>query len=339
MMNTGFVLPGFPCLGAWISYALGSLTDNLPTFVVLPDARAAVQQKGNFSSGFLPVSHQGTIIKPSAPTPIADLFPPASAKYITKESEADGLALAEQTEPPTISSRCAGDSRLEARIASYELAAKMQLSAPEALDLTGETRGDAQALRAGRQGDGGLRPQLSDRPADARTRRALRAGLERPGGPTRQLGQPHQTSPRNCRSSTRATDKPIAGAAQGPQSARPVRGHAGRLDHRVRPHAVHPGQHRPRSQRRHVRHLAGRRRHQGRRGPRRERRVVLEGAPAKRTATICTRRSCTCSASTTRSSPSATTARPPADRRARARDRGDLGVIRLGAPASRRLRR
>ncbi|MFO0825888.1 MAG: DUF1501 domain-containing protein [Gemmataceae bacterium] len=57
MMNTGFILPGFPCMGAWLSYGLGRLTDNLPTFVVLPDARGLpYNQKGNFGSGFLPVA-------------------------------------------------------------------------------------------------------------------------------------------------------------------------------------------------------------------------------------------------------------------------------------------
>jgi hypothetical protein len=139
MMNTGFVLPGFPCMGAWISYGLGSLNDNLPAFVVMPDPRGLpYNNTGNFSSAFLPVAHAGTIIKPTHPTSISDLFPPRSAKYITKESEAEGLALlsevnrehAEQNE---------GDSRLDARIASYELAAKMQLSAPEVLDISGET--------------------------------------------------------------------------------------------------------------------------------------------------------------------------------------------------------
>src|SRR5437870_5519514 len=86
MLNTGFVLPGFPCLGAWISYGLGGLSDSLPTFVVLPDPRGLpYNQLGNFSSGFLPVTHQGVVIKPNAPTPIVDLLPPASAKYITKE--------------------------------------------------------------------------------------------------------------------------------------------------------------------------------------------------------------------------------------------------------------
>src|SRR5437868_1464478 len=138
MMNTGFVLPGFPCMGAWISYALGNLSDNLPTFVVMPDPKGLpYNQKGNFSSGFLPVAHQGTIINPSAPTPIADLFPPSSAKYITKQSEQDGLALLAKLNRQHLASH-PGDSRLEGRIATYELAAKMQLSAPEVLDISSE---------------------------------------------------------------------------------------------------------------------------------------------------------------------------------------------------------
>jgi hypothetical protein len=139
MMNTGFVLPGFPCLGAWISYGLGSLNDNLPTFVVLPDPRGLpYNNRGNFSSGFLPVIHQGTLIKANAPNPIADLFPPQSAKYITRQSEKEGLDLLGQMNREH-AARWEGDSRLDARIASYELAARMQVSAPEVLDIAKET--------------------------------------------------------------------------------------------------------------------------------------------------------------------------------------------------------
>ncbi len=139
MQNTGFTLPGFPCMGAWISYALGNLTDNLPTFVVLPDSRGLpYNAAGNFSAGFLPITHQGTIIKPTAPTPISDLFPPASAKFITPESESEGLKLLEDLNRDHLQDR-PGDTRLEARISSYELAAKMQLAAPEVLDLSQES--------------------------------------------------------------------------------------------------------------------------------------------------------------------------------------------------------
>jgi Protein of unknown function (DUF1501) len=139
LMNTGFVLPGFPCMGAWLSYGLGRLTDNLPTLVVLPDPKGLpYNAQGNFSSGFLPVLHQGTIIRPTAPVPIADLQPPSDAKYITPNGEIDGRALLGQMNREHAERR-PGDSRLDGRIASYELAARMQLAAPEALDLSRET--------------------------------------------------------------------------------------------------------------------------------------------------------------------------------------------------------
>jgi hypothetical protein len=137
MQATGFVLPGFPGVGAWVSYALGRLTDNLPTFVVLPDPRGFPPNgPKNWSAGFLPAEHQGTMIRPNAPNPIADLFPP-EGDYVTKAGDAallDRLAKLNrrhEAERP-------GDSRLDARIRSYELAAKMQLSAPEVLDLSRE---------------------------------------------------------------------------------------------------------------------------------------------------------------------------------------------------------
>lgn len=139
MQNTGFILPGFPCMGAWMTYGLGNLSDNLPAFVVLPDHRGLpYNNAGNFSAGFLPAANAGMMIRPNAPIPIAFLQPPASAKQITAESERDGLELLaslnrrHESEHP-------GDSRLAARIASYELAAKMQLSAPEVLDLARES--------------------------------------------------------------------------------------------------------------------------------------------------------------------------------------------------------
>ncbi|HKA07925.1 MAG TPA: DUF1501 domain-containing protein [Gemmataceae bacterium] len=139
LMNTGFTLPGFPCMGAWLSYGLGRMTDDLPTFVVLPDPRGLpYNAQGNFSAGFLPVLHQGTIIRPTAPTPIADLRPPETAKYITPVGEADGRGVLKEMNREH-AERHPGDSRLDARIAAYELAARMQLAAPEALDLSRES--------------------------------------------------------------------------------------------------------------------------------------------------------------------------------------------------------
>jgi Protein of unknown function (DUF1501) len=139
MMNTGFLMPGFPSMGAWLSYGLGSLTDDLPTFVVLPDPKGLpYNAKGNFTSGFLPQSHQGTILDVSSPRPIPDLFPPSSAKFITLESERAGRAVLKGLNERHATHN-EGDSRLESRIAAYELAARMQQSAPAALDLADES--------------------------------------------------------------------------------------------------------------------------------------------------------------------------------------------------------
>ena len=123
MMNTGFTLPGFPCLGAWLSYGLGNISADLPTFVVLPDRRGTPYNNlGNFSAGFLPVQHAGTVLRLGSADPIASLFPPREAISITPQSERDGLGvLQEMNREPW---RMPGDSRLESRIASYELAAR-----------------------------------------------------------------------------------------------------------------------------------------------------------------------------------------------------------------------
>jgi hypothetical protein len=139
MQNTGFVLPGFPSMGAWVAYGLGSMTQNLPAFVVLPDGRGFPPNgPSNWSAGFLPATHQGTLIKPAAKNPIADLFPAPNTSFVNPASERDGLALLERLNRDHAAQR-AGDSRLDARIASYELAARLQLSAPEVLDISAET--------------------------------------------------------------------------------------------------------------------------------------------------------------------------------------------------------
>jgi hypothetical protein len=139
MMNTGFLLPGFPCLGAWTSYALGNLTDNLPTFVVLPDAKGLpYNQRGPFSAGFLPAVHQGTVINAASPDRVPDLFPNKRFDFANPDADRDGLALLRSMNQNHSVGR-EDDSRLESRIRSYELAAKMQLSAPEAFDLSKET--------------------------------------------------------------------------------------------------------------------------------------------------------------------------------------------------------
>jgi hypothetical protein len=140
LQATGFQMPGFPGMGCWISYGLGSMNDNLPTFVVLPDHRGfASNGPKNWDSAFLPAQHQGTIIYPGRAQPIADLFPGKRADFINKASEADTQALLNQLNQKHAAER-ESDRRLDARIRSYELAAKMQLAAPEALDISKEPK-------------------------------------------------------------------------------------------------------------------------------------------------------------------------------------------------------
>jgi hypothetical protein len=138
LQATGFVLPGFPGMGSWISYGLGRMTDELPTFVVLPDPRGfAPNGPRNWGSGFLPAEHQGTIIRPSDPSPIANLFPPRSAAYIDPGDRGTILSALERMNQLHLNSR-EGDSRLQARMQTYELAARMQMAAPQLFDLSDE---------------------------------------------------------------------------------------------------------------------------------------------------------------------------------------------------------
>ena len=138
LQSTGFQLPGFPGAGCWASYGLGSLNENLPTFVVLPDHRGfASNGVKNWDAAFLPSQHSGTIIFPGAEAPVADLFPHASGKFITPNGESAGHRLMADLNRQHAATR-EGDQRLDARIRSYELAARMQLAAPEALNLKAE---------------------------------------------------------------------------------------------------------------------------------------------------------------------------------------------------------
>lgn len=137
LQATGFERPGFPGMGAWITWALGSLNENLPTFVVLPDHRGfASNGPKNWGAAFLPASTQGTVIFPQRDQPVQDLQ--AAADFLNPQAEADGQRLLALLNKGYNEQR-PGDSRLAARLRSYELAARMQLSVPEIFDLSQET--------------------------------------------------------------------------------------------------------------------------------------------------------------------------------------------------------
>ena len=136
LQATGFQRPGFPGMGSWVSYALGSENENLPTFVVLPDHRGyASNGPKNWASAFLPTHTQGTTIFPQRENPIPDLHPKAG--FVTPASHRAGIDLINQLNAGYAETR-PGDDRLEARIQTYELAARLQLSATEALDIAKE---------------------------------------------------------------------------------------------------------------------------------------------------------------------------------------------------------
>lgn len=133
-MSTGYTLDGFPSVGAWVSYALGSEASDLPAFVAIPDPRGVPQAaSNNWNSAFLPAVFQGTPF--NADKPIANLSRPPQISAPADLAARDFLQQLNQNHQR----RHPGDTNLAARIASYELAARLQLRAVEVTDLARET--------------------------------------------------------------------------------------------------------------------------------------------------------------------------------------------------------
>jgi len=133
-MSTGFTLEGFPSAGAWVSYALGTENHDLPAYVAIPDPRGGPQQgPANWASGFLPAAYQGTPF--NADKPIANLRRPDKIGAASDVATQDFLRQLNDSHL----AQHPGDGDLSARIAAYELAARMQLSAPEVSELAGES--------------------------------------------------------------------------------------------------------------------------------------------------------------------------------------------------------
>ncbi len=133
-MNSGRIIQGYPSMGSWLSYGLGSASQNLPGYVVMLDPRGGpISGAANWSSGFMPAAFQGTVFRSSG-QPILNL---SSASGITPGMQRDLISTANQLNAQHMASR-PGYSELQARIASYELAFQLQTTAPEALDLSRE---------------------------------------------------------------------------------------------------------------------------------------------------------------------------------------------------------
>jgi hypothetical protein len=132
-MNTGFLRQGFPSLGSWVTYGLGTLNRNLPGYVVLLDQRGGpISGPPNWGAGYMPATYQGTQFRESG-EPILNLLPQQGISAAQQRNQIDLLAKLGRFQ--------AGEdnSELSARIASYELAYRMQASAPEAVDISSES--------------------------------------------------------------------------------------------------------------------------------------------------------------------------------------------------------
>lgn len=134
MMNSGKVLSGSPALGSWVNYGLGSENENLPGFVVMLDPTGGpISGAKNWSSGYMPATYQGTVFRTNG-APILNLAPPEGISLEMQRKLIDSIQQANETH---LNHRLGNDD-LASRIASYELAYKMQSTAPEAVDLSTE---------------------------------------------------------------------------------------------------------------------------------------------------------------------------------------------------------
>jgi hypothetical protein len=134
-MQTGQINLGFPSVGSWVTYGLGSVASSLPAFVVMTDARGGpLGGPNDWSAGFMPAAYQGTLFR-STGDPIVDLKPPAGMSPEEQRGRLDALAKLNELDYQ----KFPGNSELAARISSYELAYRMQGCAPGAVDVSRES--------------------------------------------------------------------------------------------------------------------------------------------------------------------------------------------------------
>jgi hypothetical protein len=204
-MNTGSVQIGKPSMGAWLSYGLGTLNDSLPSFVVMTDPRGGpISGPSNWTAGFMPAAYQGTLFR-SQGNPLLDLATPPG---ISRRTQRDSLDLLAELNGEHLQSR-PGDSELLARIESYELAYRMQTSAPEVVDLSKENEKTRQmyGLDSKRTADFGRKCLI--------TRRLLEKGvrfvqLYSGGGHLEETWDGHSDCIANHTLHAGETDQPIA---------------------------------------------------------------------------------------------------------------------------------
>jgi hypothetical protein len=216
-MNTGRIIQGYPSIGSWLSYGLGSENQNLPGYVVMLDPRGGpISGAANWSSGFMPAAYQGTVFR-AAGQPILNL---ESASGLTPMMQRDLIQSANALNGEHLQLH-PGYSELQARIASYELAFQLQTTAPEALDLTQESEATKEMYGLnGKKGDHPL--ALGPAPFGRQcliARRLVERGVRfvqiyHGGGHQQQNWDAHNGVEENLQIHTPEIDQPIAALLQ-----------------------------------------------------------------------------------------------------------------------------
>ena len=152
-MNSGFTLNGFPSMGAWLSYGLGTENENLPAFVVLPDPRGLIAGGSiNWTAGFLPANHQGVPFRTQSRELVADLNTPKGIPANVRKADMELLAAMNRE----FAGANPGEGAFAARVRSYELAARMQVSIPEATGLASESEATKKLYGIGEEANKGF---------------------------------------------------------------------------------------------------------------------------------------------------------------------------------------
>jgi hypothetical protein len=202
-MNTGRVFMGYPSLGSWVTYGLGTESEDLPAFVVMTQPEGTPEGGAPcWGAGFLPAQHQGTLFR-SGPVPIVNLKPSADFSTAEQRGTLDLLrAMNEDGLDP-------GDTELSARIASYELAFRMQSAAPEAVDLSRESNETKElyGLNDPRTVEFGTRCLLARRLVERGVRFVQ---LYSGGGPVAMQWDAHDDLDANHEKMCGLTDRPVA---------------------------------------------------------------------------------------------------------------------------------
>lgn len=200
---SGRIVPGFPSMGSWIVYGLGSATDSLPAYVVLPDPDGALEAgRPMYMNGFLPAAHQPLMLLPGE-RPVLNLNLPAHA---SPEKRRRTLKLIRELNEAALSK---ADHEIEARIDSYELAFKMQTEAPQVFDLADETQETLDLYGVGREPthDYGRRCLLARRLVEKGVRFTV---VVSGGGPGDRQWDAHKDIVENHDRMSGRTDQPIA---------------------------------------------------------------------------------------------------------------------------------